>query len=71
MRGKSGALAVIVVCVNDAVVAADDALPADDLRTLMDTRLDELIANLKAARAERRKGKEHVARVTWDEIGER
>ena len=65
LREKSGALAVIVIRVNDAVAALDDELPAKELATLIETRLPELMADVSQARAEKR-----PPRLRWEDLRE-
>lgn len=66
IRGKAGALAVIVIRRDDSVAAADDRLPSKELQTLVDTHLPGLAENLDAARAEKKK----AARLKLGELKE-
>ncbi len=66
LRAKSGALAVMVVRVNDAALAVDVNLAPGDARELLLERVPELAADLAAARKEKRSG----ARVEMGELHE-
>lgn len=55
LRDKSGALCVVVLRRDDAVLAADPALAPLDARDLLHERVDGLAADLAAARNEKRK----------------
>ncbi len=66
LRQRSGALCVLVIRRDDAVLASDDALPAQDVRTVVENHLDGLIEGLKAARAEKR----GATRSCLDELSE-
>lgn len=66
LRGKSDALAVVVVRVNDAALAADPLLAPNDAQDLVIDRVIDLARDLSAARREKRKG----ARVELEELHE-
>lgn len=66
IRGKAEALCVIVIRRDDSVLAADDALPAADVRTLVEGHVPGLTENLLAARA----GKKKAARLELGPLGE-
>ena len=55
MRKEAGALAVVVVRVNDSVLAADPGLAPGDADALVCENMRELARNLEAARREKRK----------------
>lgn len=54
LRKESGALAVVVIRVNDAVLAADLAVAPRDVYELVADRMPALVAELDAARKEKR-----------------
>lgn len=56
LREQSGALAVVVIRVNDAVLAADPGLTAADAAGLLVDYVPRLAADLEAARKEKRAG---------------
>jgi hypothetical protein len=55
LRSKSGALAVIVVRVNDGVLAADLEVAPHDAGAVVADRLPGLMAGLQVAREHKRK----------------
>jgi cysteine synthase len=55
LRGKSDALAVIVIRVNDSALAADPLLAPEDIRERVTSHLPGLILDLVEARKEKRK----------------
>lgn len=66
LRSDADALCVVVVRVNDAVLAADPKLMPDDAKDLVVERVIELARDLEAARKEKRK----AARLKWEDIGQ-
>lgn len=66
LRVRSGALCVVVLRRDDASLAADPELAPADARELLRERIDPLVADLAAARAERRK----AARLELGELHE-
>ncbi len=66
VRERSGALAVVVVRVNDGVLAADPDLAPGDARELLSERVPPLAADLAAARQEKRR----AARVEMEGLRE-
>lgn len=74
LRKQAGALCVVVIRRDDsalaveglALAAADPALPAQDLQTLIELHLPGLIEDVARARAEKRK----TARLTWGDLKE-
>ena len=55
LRKQSGAFAVVVVRRDDAALAVDAEVAPGDARELLHERIDALVADLAAARAEKRK----------------
>ena len=66
LREKSGALAVVIVRRDDAALAADPQLAAEDARELVEARVSLLADDLEAARREKRK----AARLELGELHE-
>lgn len=66
LRKKSGALAVIVVRVEDAVLSADAEIAPSDVERVVADKLLLLTKNLAAARLK----KKHAARLDLGPLGE-
>jgi hypothetical protein len=66
LRREAGALCVVVVRVNDAVLAADPGLAAGDAEELVNTYVMQLARGLEAARREKRK----AARLEMEPVRE-
>ena len=66
LREKSGALAVMIVRLEDNALAVDAELAPVDARVLIEERVVELAADLSLARKEKRK----AARLEMGEIRE-
>jgi len=66
LRAKSGAFAVLVLRRDDAALAVDGELAPADARELLRERMEPLVADLAAAREEKRK----AARVVLPPIEE-
>lgn len=65
LRKKSGALAVIVIRVDNSVLSADDELAPMDVRGLVHDHLPLLVSDLARARTEKR-----AARLEFGELHE-
>ena len=55
LLGKADALAVVVIRVNDAVLAADPGISPADVDRLVCERMQQLVRNLNLARHDKRK----------------
>lgn len=66
LRDKSGALAVVVVRVDDAVLAADDMVAPQDAQDVVIERVIDLARNLEDAR----KTKKRSARLELGPVRE-
>lgn len=55
LRSRSGALCIVVIRRDDAVLAADPELAPADARELIEARIVDLARDLAAARTEKRK----------------
>ena len=65
LRSRSGALCVVVIRRDDAVLATDVALAPCDARELVETRMVGLVRDLDAARKEKRKAaREELGPIT-------
>lgn len=66
LRAKSDGFAVVVLRRDDAALAVDPEIAPGDARELLHERIEMLVADLAAARAEKRK----AARVEMEPLRE-